>query len=133
MSMNEEKVIKLLQKDNIYFIREKKFPDMRKHGNHLRFDFYIPTLDIALEIQGAQHYEQIRKFHRTRAEFIKAQEYDRYKITYCLAHGLSLYCIPYWELDNLSSAAELFDNRFRATSRWKNDLDWQQYQNLTKH
>lgn len=133
MSKGEEKIIKLLQDSNIRFIREKKFVDMKKHGNHLRFDFYIPETDSAIEIQGEQHYRQIKKFHKTRSEFIKAQEYDRYKITYCLSHGIKLYCIPYWELDDLLSAPALFERRFRAFTRWKNDVDWQRYQNLTKH
>lgn len=132
MSNYEEKVINLLQKDKYKFEREKRFSDL-KHGLY-RFDFYVyggRAISCVLEIQGQQHYEFIPKFYRSRAEFEGAKERDRRKISYCLANNLPIYIIPYWELENMSSAAELFDNRFRATNRWKNDLDWQQYKNLT--
>ena len=131
-SKGEEKIISLLKEANIPFEREKTLPDMKKHGNHLRFDFYLPDKKIALEFNGAAHYQQIDFFHKNKQEFQKRQEYDRYKIGYCLSHGITIYCIPYWELDNLHTSADLFNPRFRAASRWKNDQDWQRQQNLTK-
>ena len=131
-SKGEEKIISLLKEANISFEREKTLPDMKKHGNHLRFDFYLPDKKIALEFNGMAHYQQIDFFHKDKQEFQKRQEYDRYKIGYCLSHGITIYCIPYWELNNLHTAADLFNPRFRAASRWKNDQDWQRQQNLTK-
>lgn len=130
-SKGEEKIISLLKDAKIPFEREKTLPDMKKHGNHLRFDFYLADKKIALEFNGIAHYEQNNFFHKTLQDFQKRQEYDRYKISYCLSHGITIYCIPYWELDNLHTAADLFNPRFRATSKWKNDLDWQHYRNLT--
>ena len=133
MSKGEEKIINLLQKGRYRFEREKRFSDL-KHGLY-RFDFYVVggrAIPCAIEFQGEQHYKHVKKFHNTRAEFEAAKERDRRKISYCLAHNIPLYIIPYWELDNLHTAADLFDPRFRARSRWKNDQDWQQQQNLTK-
>lgn len=132
MSSYEEKVITLLQKGRYKFEREKRFSDLKK--GHYRFDFYVHcgrAIPCCIEVQGEGHYQPVRKFYRTRAEFVQAQERDRRKISYCLSHGIPLYIIPYWELDNLHTAADLFNPRFRATSKWKNDLDWQQHQNLT--
>lgn len=132
MSSYEEKVIALLQKGRYKFEREKRFSDLKK--GHYRFDFYVHggrAIPCCVEVQGEQHYQPARKFYRTRAEFVQAQERDRQKISYCLAHNIPLYIIPYWELDNLHTAADLFNPRFRATSKWKNDLDWQQHKNLT--
>ena len=124
-SKGEEKVIQLLRKSGYRFEREKRFKDL-KHGM-LRFDFYVygagPTCCV-IEYQGQQHFVRVNKFHRTRAEFVAAQERDRRKISYCLAHQIPIYCIPYWELENLHTAADLFQEKFRARSRWKNDLDW---------
>ena len=117
MSNYEEQVISLLKK-----------------GKY-RFDFYISVPGgqaVCCEIQGQQHYQFIPKFYSSRAEFEKAKERDRRKISYCLANNIPLYIIPYWELDNLTCAADLFQPRFRATSRWKNDQDWQRRRNLTK-
>ena len=132
MSKNEEKIVNLLQKGKYKFEREKRFSDL-KHGMY-RFDFYVYVGRgrAIVEVNGAQHYERVNKFHGSRAEFERAKERDRRKISYCLAHNIPLYIIPYWELDNLTSAADLFQPRFRATSMWKNDIDWQRRRNLTK-
>jgi len=131
MSSYEERVISLLQKGKIKFEREKRFIDLR--SGKYRFDFYVSVHGgrAIVEVNGEQHYRYVSKFYSTRAEFERAKERDRRKISYCLAHGIPLYIIPYWELDNLHTAADLFNPRFRATSKWKNDLDWQQHKNLT--
>lgn len=133
MSRYEEQVITLLQKGRYRFEREKRFSDL-KHGLY-RFDFYVVSgraTPCVIEVQGEGHYQYIDKFYRSRAEFEAAKERDRRKISYCLAHNIPIYVIPYWELDNLHTAADLFNPRFRAASRWKNDQDWQRQQNLTK-
>ncbi len=132
MSKGEERIIELLKKGRYRFEREKRFSDLKK-GKY-RFDFYVVSgraVPCAIEYNGEGHYQPVHKFYRTRAEFVQAQERDRAKISYCLAHGIPLYIIPYWELDNLHTAADLFNPRFRVTSKWKNDLDWQSYRNLT--
>ena len=133
MSKGEEKIIELLQKGRYRFEREKRFSDL-KHGLY-RFDFYVVggrAIPCVIEFNGAQHYQYVKKFYSSRAEFEAAKERDRRKISYCLAHNIPIYVIPYWELDNLHTAADLFNPRFRAASRWKNDQDWQRQQNLTK-
>ena len=133
MSKGEEKITELLQRSRYRFEREKRFKDL-KHGLY-RFDFYVVggrAIPCVIEFQGAQHYQYVKKFYSSRAEFEAAKERDRRKISYCLAHNIPLYIIPYWELDNLHTAADLFNPRFRAASRWKNDQDWQRQQNLTK-
>ena len=133
MSKGEEKIIELLQKGRYKFEREKRFKDL-KRGLY-RFDFYVVSgraIPCAIEYQGEQHYQYIDKFYHSRAEFEAAKERDRRKISYCLAHNIPIYVIPYWELENIHTAADLFNSRFRATSRWKNDQDWQKRQNLTK-
>ena len=133
MSKGKEKIIELLQKGRYRFEREKRFKDL-KHGLY-RFDFYVVggrAIPCVIEFQGAQHYQYVKKFYSSRAKFEAAKERDRRKISYCLAHNIPLYIIPYWELDNLHAAADLFNPRFRAASRWKNDQDWQRQQNLTK-
>ena len=133
MSKGEEKIVNLLQKGRYKFEREKRFKDL-KRGLY-RFDFYVVggrAIPCAIEYQGEQHYQYVDKFYSSRAEFEAAKERDRRKISYCLAHQIPLYIIPYWELENIHTAADLFNSQFRATSRWKNDQDWQKRQNLTK-
>ena len=133
MSKGEAKIVNLLQKGRYKFEREKRFKDL-KRGLY-RFDFYVVggrAIPCIIELNGAQHYQYVDKFYSSRAEFEAAKERDRRKISYCLAHQIPLYIIPYWELENIHTAADLFNSRFRATSRWKNDQDWQKRQNLTK-
>jgi len=131
MSKGEEKIIQLLKKGKYKFEREKRFTDLKK-GKY-RFDFYVHrgrSKFCLIELQGQQHYQQVKKFHRTRAEFVAAQERDRRKISYCLANQIPLYVIPYWELDKLTSAADLFQEKFRARDRWKNDKDWRNHEKI---
>ena len=131
MSKGEEKIIQLLKKGKYKFEREKRFTDLKK-GKY-RFDFYVHrgrSKFCLIELQGQQHYQQVKKFHRTRAEFVAAQERDRRKISYCLANQIPLYVIPYWELDKLTSAADLFQEKFRARDRWKNDKDWHNHEKI---
>lgn len=125
MSKGEEKIISLLLKSQYNFEREKTFEDLKK--GRYRFDFYVYRYDhwVAIEFQGQQHYQYVEKFYRNRAQFESAKERDRRKISYCLAHNIPIYIIPYWEIENIHSAADLFNPKFLAKNRWKNDKDWQ--------
>jgi len=119
MSSYEKKVCGLLNEGHITFVREKLFKDCYNGLYH--FDFYLPALNSLIEVQGEQHYIFIKKFYKNKTEFLKAQERDRRKISYALAHGIKLYCIPYWELDNLHTVDDLFAQKFLAKSKFHND------------
>ena len=109
MSNLELHILKILKKENISFIREKTFSDLRK--NKYRFDFYLPKENILIEINGAQHYENISFFYKNRVEFKKAQERDRRKISYALANEISLYIIPHWEIQNIKNSKQIFQKK----------------------
>lgn len=118
MSKYEESVIKILKQGQISFIREKTFSDL-KHGL-FRFDFYIHNLNGApaiVEVDGEQHFKPIYG----RQSFLKGQEHDRRKNSYCLANNIPLYRIPYWEIENLKTSADIFSNKFLVKTRWHND------------
>ena len=124
-SKGEERIIELLQRGGYKFEREKKFEDLK--GGKYRFDFYVQYglgRNGIIEFNGEQHYYPIEKFYNTRKDFSGAQERDRVKISYCLAHDIPIYVIPYWELDNLKSASDIFQPKYRAVDKWKNDKDW---------
>ena len=118
-SKYEEQIIRLLRAAGVKFIREKTYDDLK--GGRFRFDFYLPGFECLLEIDGEQHFRQVAKFQRTRAEFLKQQEHDRQKNSYCLAHNIALFRIPYWELPNIKQARDLFQRKFRVLNRWHND------------
>lgn len=129
-SKGEELIINLLKTNQISFEREKSFSDMKKHGNHLRFDFFIPQKNIAIEFNGEVHYYFIPFFHKNKQGFKKRQEYDRYKISYCLSHNIKLYIIPFWEINNLYHSSDIFQEKFLAKDIWKNDKDWNNYKKI---
>ena len=126
MSKGEQKIAELLRISGIRFEREKTFDDLR--GGRYRFDFYLPDQKVVIENNGVQHYQMVSKFYHNKTEFYKAQERDRRKISYCLAHGIYIYCIPYWEIDKIEKVDDLFQNKFLAKTKWKNDEDWKRHQ-----
>jgi hypothetical protein len=58
------------------------------------------------------------------------QEHDRRKISYALANDIKIYIIPYWELNKITSVRQIFDEKYLARDRWKNDDD---YENFLRH
>lgn len=123
ISKGEEKIILLLQQAHIPFEREKTFSDLRK-GKY-RFDFYIANFGgapILIEYDGEQHFRQVGKFHKTRADFQKTQEHDRRKNAYALAHGISLYRVPYWDINSITTIWQILQPKYRVTSKFHNDL-----------
>lgn len=128
MSSLEEKIFRILKTEHIHFIQEQQFCD-DKRVKYYRYDFYVPKYHLAIEVHGQQHYEYSSLFHKTRSDFTKAQERDRRKISYCLAHGIKLYCIPYWEIDNLHSFNDICNEKFLATTKFHNDNVWRKQKN----
>ena len=118
MSKYEDSIIFILKQNKIKFQREKTFPDL-KHGL-FRFDFYIPNLwgaPAIVEVDGEQHFKPIYG----RQSFLKGQEHDRRKNSYCLANNIPLYRIPYWEIKNLKTVNDIFKDEFLVKTRWHND------------
>lgn len=118
MSKYEDSIISILKAEEITFYREKTFQDL-KHGL-FRFDFYIPNLydtPAIVEVDGEQHFKPVYG----RQAFLKGQEHDRRKNSYCLANNIPLYRIPYWEIKNLRTIDDIFKDEFLVKTRWHND------------
>lgn len=114
-SSYEEKIIKILLKGRISFVREKTFSDL-KHGL-FRFDFYIPSKKIIIEMDGQYHWLPIHG----RAALLKQQEHDRIKNSWCLTHDMTLYRIPYWKLNEIETFQDICRQDFLVQSKWHND------------
>lgn len=119
-SKGEQRIAEILRKAGIPFEEEKSFTDEKKIRFY-RFDFYIPSMNSCIEFQGIQHMEYSPFFHKSRSDFLKAQGRDRKKISYCLSHGINLYCIPFWELENLNTLKDLLKDEFLARDKFHND------------
>ena len=121
MSSYEDQIIKVLKKAKIKFQREKTFPDLKR--GLFRFDFYIPNFygkQIIIEVDGEQHFKPIYG----RQAFLKGQEHDRQKNSYCLANNIPLYRIPYWEIKNIEDINDILKEEFLVKNKWHNDKIW---------
>ena len=49
----------------------------------LELDFFIEDLNIAAEVQGAQHYQFVEYFHKSQDDFEKQQDRDAKKVLIC--------------------------------------------------
>lgn len=115
MSSYEEYIMNILRKENISFIREKTFKDLKK--GKFRFDFYIKEKNIIIEVDGEYHFKEIRG----RRAFLKQCEHDRQKNSYCLCHNINLYRIPYWDLGKIEQFSDITQDKYKVKNKWHND------------
>jgi hypothetical protein len=81
---------------DLQFIQEKSFKDcISVGGKLLRFDFYIPSLDILIEYDGRQHYEPV-SYLGGETGFKRLVANDAIKNKYCIDNNITLIRIPYF-------------------------------------
>lgn len=117
MTNLEQYIASILIKEKIDFIREYWFKDL--HGGKYRYDFYLPKLNILVEVDGPHHTKQIY----TRKEFMAGKERDRRKNSYALANNIPLYRIQYWDINNkkINSFPDITQDKNRVKSKFHND------------
>lgn len=64
-------------------------------GYNLELDLYNPELNLAIEINGDQHYKFIPFFHRNKDAFTKQRYRDEMKKWKCKEAGITLISVPY--------------------------------------
>ena len=130
MSKTEDKIARIFRAAGIPCVREKTFKDLK--NGRLRFDFYLPTINILVEYDSEIHFQKVPKFHRTYNDFSHAQENDRIKNSYALAHLIPLYRVPYWTLSHIKTASDILSPEFRVTSKWHNDIVYREHKMQSK-
>ena len=91
-SKGEAAVRQVLEKQSLQFEEQKTFPEcVSALGRKLKFDFFIPTLDLLIEYDGLHHYQQITG----RENLSNIQERDNIKTEFALRSGIKLLRIPY--------------------------------------
>ncbi len=90
-SIGEEKIIKILQDNNIPFEKEKSF-ELNNQGGYYRFDFYINNKYL-IEYDGIQHFKEYNNWN--------SAERDKEKNQWCKDNNIPLIRIPYTQLDKL--------------------------------
>ena len=70
MSKIEDKFEKIFISAGVRYVREKTYPGLK--NGRLRYDFYLPDLNILCEVDSMLHFKPIPKFHKTKADFTHA-------------------------------------------------------------
>lgn len=75
-----------------YTIRENTYPTWltAPEGERLELDFLIEELNIAIEVQGKQHYTYVPHFHGGYDGFLKRLEWDEVKRRKCQEMEIAL-------------------------------------------
>ncbi len=100
-SKGEMTIYKYLTNKNIPFVKEKTFPDC-KLKNVLRFDFYVPHLNMCIEYDGIQHFRQ-SKSTKFKSNLKYIENNDQIKNKYCINNNIKLIRIKYNQLKNIYS------------------------------
>ena len=77
-------------------IKDEEYVSYR--GQKLFFDFYLPALNIYVEVQGIQHSEFNPHFHGDAAVFRAQKHRDRLKVEWCALNDLTLLRVNYDEI-----------------------------------
>lgn len=103
-SKGEKEISKTLNSLSINFVEQKKFNEClnKKTGRVLKFDFYLPDLNLLIEYDGEQHFKPI-EFFGGQDELVKRQALDKIKNRYAIDNGFKLLRIPYYEKENISN------------------------------
>lgn len=103
-SISERKTREILQKWNIQYIQQYKFEECR-YEKVLPFDFYIPSGNICIELDGEDHYHPINRGNWDNDELLERfkdrQIKDNIKTEYCKTNKIKLIRIPYWDFDDI--------------------------------
>lgn len=94
-SKGEISITKTLEELGIDYQREFIFPNTK-----FRFDFYLPSFNIAIEYDGIQHFEET--FFSKGKELENIQTRDKEKNKFTIENNIALYRIPYTDYDEIS-------------------------------
>ena len=97
-SKSERKIENILKSNNIKYITEYSFNDLKDKGL-LRFDFAVydkeNNLYCLIEFNGKQHYKFENQFNKNYEEFLSSLRRDIMKQNYCLKNNLKINIIKY--------------------------------------
>lgn len=90
---------KLLQQTfpSVQIVEEVPIP-IRK-GYTCYFDFFLPTLNLFVEVQGIQHYHPNSMFHKSGSDFLKQKKRDNDKRLWAEINAFTLVELPYDKVD----------------------------------
>ena len=107
-SKGENLIDEYLSNKKIEYIRQKTFDGCANKGL-LKFDFYVPKINLAIEYDGEQHFKPVEQFGGEDA-FVLLKENDRIKNRFCKENNINLLRISYKDIKKIS---EIIDKYLR--------------------
>ena len=102
VSKGELRIEQVLIELGIAYQKEKAISKVIHNTDALlKFDFYLPDFNIAIEYQGEQHYEPVSIFGGEEG-FKRQQRSDALKKTLCEENDVKLIIIPYWDYNKIN-------------------------------
>ena len=104
-STGEEEIAKVLSKNNLRYIEQKRFDDL-VYKKRLSFDFAVidnkNKIIAMIEFDGEQHFRAVDFFGGS-DNFEKTKLRDSMKNDYCMKNNIQLLRISYLEFENIES------------------------------
>lgn len=103
-SRGEMAIIQFLQKKKISFERQKTFSNCKSpKGWPMKFDFYIPHINMLVEFDGMQHFSKstVGHYKTSNKDLRYTQRKDKIKTKFARDNGIKLIRIPYWDINNI--------------------------------
>ena len=103
-----------LNQNKIEYEKEKRFTDCR-NIKPLPFDYYLPKLNICIEVDGEFHFKHNSRYKslNERSEYERVVFRDSIKTDYCLKHGIKLIRLSYTKKNHF---AEILDKELYANT-----------------
>jgi hypothetical protein len=74
----------------LYWKGDQVFEEMRVVGTALSLDFYNSSKKVAVEVQGLQHTQYVKFFHRNKLQYLKQLKRDDKKLKFCEINSIIL-------------------------------------------
>jgi hypothetical protein len=75
------------------------YEEVQLLGTGLIADFFIPDMRILIEVHGEQHYKFVKRFHKSKAGFIRSQKRDATKKEWCSINDITYIELPFDKVD----------------------------------
>lgn len=93
-------------------------------GTRLELDFYIKSMNLAIEVQGDQHFIFVEFFHKKTENFEKQKRIDQDKKDLCYGAGIELIEVSTFEdADNLIRRIQSENNPEKKAKRKRRKED----------
>lgn len=95
-------VERILDASGIAYEKEKVFQEC-KNIRSLPFDYYIPSRNCCIEVDGEFHYKRKGASLNRKSEYESVKRRDSIKTDFCETHNIRLIRLPYFKLNDFSS------------------------------